>query len=181
VLALVLSLWSRAREVSIQYLYLVTCHLPEWDGTKNSEKNPIASAQVYSGPEKQKSGPPTLSVKNFTFSFNLNTADGATTFSITTPSIMTPRITIKKRDILHNGTLYCWASFMQCCYDEFHLCWVSQTSQYEECRYAECHYAECHYAECSYTECRGTLHKPGTWGQCYKTFWILNLWMFVIS
>jgi hypothetical protein len=90
--------------VSFQYLYLVTCHLPEWDGTKNSEKNAIASAQLFSGPEKQKkSGPPTLSVKNFTFSFNLNTADGATTFSITILSIMTLRITIK------NATFYIMA------------------------------------------------------------------------
>ncbi len=56
-LALVLSLWSRAREVSIQYLYLVTCHLPEWDGTKNSEKIRLHLLKFFQGLKNKKKWP----------------------------------------------------------------------------------------------------------------------------
>jgi hypothetical protein len=52
--------------------------------------------------------------------------------------------------------------------------------------YAECHYAECLYVEYLYADSRGALLGAGggwipTWGQSYKTFYVRNLRIFVIS
>ncbi len=68
--------------------------------------------------------------------------------------------------------------------------------------YAERHYAECHYAECCYAECRGASERTGflnlfvnvlesftlykffshlSRGQSYKTFYVRNLQIFIIS
>jgi hypothetical protein len=78
--------------------------------------------------------------------------NGATPFSITTPSITIFSImtlSIKRlfatrniNDTQHNNTLY-----------RVPFYWVSH---FIYC-YAECSYAGCHYAVCRYAECRGAL------------------------
>jgi hypothetical protein len=57
---------------------------------------------------------------------------------------------------------------------------------------AECRkllfYAECHHAECNYSECRGSTFLTEKlqlldpyWVQCYKTFYVNHLRIFIIT
>ncbi len=98
----------------------------------------------------------------------------ATTFSITTLSIMTFSITTRKS--LHGiktlrimALLPCSVSFMlNVIYAECH----------KQALYAECPYADCPYAERRYTECRST--KPTS--KFFSKIWkIPNLFLFFPS
>jgi hypothetical protein len=68
---------------------------------------------------------------------------GATKLIITTFSLTSLSITIKKCDTQHKDQ----KSFAKC-----RFCCVQFLYCHAECHYAECHYAECRYAECQYAE-----------------------------
>ncbi len=67
----------------------------------------------------------------------------------------------------------------------FRLIYYYAKCRYAECRYVECSYAVCRYAVCRYAECRGAslgnAQFHSSWAQCFKTYFVRNLLIFVLN
>ncbi len=95
-------------------------------------------------------------VKHISIHHLNHSSKGATTFSITTLCIMTPRI----RVLFTTFGITTLSITTHVHYNECRILFSYAESHYSECRYAECRYVECRYARCRYVEsCSITFRK----------------------